>query len=1026
MPSVRFNPAPMIRTEFVRRVAWFVLGTGLVSLLVAAALLWQFDRLTMQRAERELSERAVWRAKLLGEIHARLPAPHRADPAQDALQLGALAFEQAIGFAASRPAGRILLGWATPQGIGYRRLGAARGETEPARTAPREGGGPLVRGLEGGTGVVPWRPPEGEPVLAAYAPIAGTGLVLVATETLSDLRAPLLRAALLALALAGLLVAAVTALYVRWTAPLLRGIATDITGLKRVRVELDHLFDCSPDIQAIADIDGFFKRVNPAFEQILGYPGAEIVSQPFRNFIHEEDREAWAEARQRLAGGDFVRHTNRCRHRDGEYRWIAWHGKRDPSTGLIYVGGRDVTEERRKDLALAANEERLRVLIDNLPAGIYETDRYGNAILVNGRFTAITGLRPEQVLARHWIDHVHAQDRERVVALGRRVAESPRPLVTEFRFVRPDGHPVWVEATAVALRDAQGRATGYLGSLTDLTLRKRADAAQVQSYNLMGAVSRVQSRFIAETPPADIFRQTLDDLLLITESRVGLIALTRDGDAAPGEPSAEGSAGPWESLLSSCRPGETETARVERRLLDFAGQALANGRALGFTLPRSDPPPHECVALPVRHARRLMAVVVLAGRPQGYGEEWQRSLEPVLATYGAIAEAIRNERRRRDAEQDITQKNQQLESIFANLAEGVVIVDRSGRIAQVNRLARSMLDWAEIPAHTPADLSRILGFREQDGTPFPNERLALVRCMAEGQTVIGQQAKLMRPWGEVALQVSAAPLFDPAGRVNGAVAILGDITELKRMDRLKSEFISTVSHEVRTPLAAMLGYTQLILDGDAGEVAPEQREYLGIIASNTARLAQLIGNLLDIERIESGKIKLERKALNLSELLLDVETTFRLAAKQKGLLLATRVAPHLGVAGDADSLNQVFSNLLSNAVKYTREGTIRIEARSQGGEVRVTVADSGIGMTPESLSKLFTKFYRAEDDYARQAGGTGLGLAISRAIVAQHGGRIEASSAHGKGTEFRVFLPSAEVPGAPRRRAAPADSRPAG
>jgi two-component system phosphate regulon sensor histidine kinase PhoR len=414
-----------------------------------------------------------------------------------------------------------------------------------------------------------------------------------------------------------------------------------------------------------------------------------------------------------------------------------------------------------------------------------------------------------------------------------------------------------------------------------------------------------------------------------------------------------------------------------------------------------------------------MAVVVLAGCPQGYGEDLQRSLEPVLATYGAIAEAVRNEGRRRSAEQDITQKNQQLESIFANLAEGVVILERTGRIAQVNRLGRSMLDWAEIPPHAPADLTRILGFCEPDGTPVSNDRLALVRCMKEGQTIIGQQVKLMRPWGEVDLQVSAAPLFDPAGRVNGAVAILGDITELKRMDRLKSEFIATVSHEVRTPLAAMLGYAQLILDGDAGDVVPEQRQYLDIIANNTARLTQLIGNLLDIERIESGKIKLERKSLNISELLQDVEATFRLAAKQKGLTLSARIAPDLHVAGDPDSLNQVFANFLSNAVKYTREGTIRIEAEPKSGEVCVTVADTGIGMTQESLSKLFTKFYRADDDYARKAGGTGLGLVISRAIVAQHGGRIEISSAHGKGTEFRVYLPSTGASGAPRR-AAPA------
>ncbi|MFI5400386.1 MAG: ATP-binding protein [SAR324 cluster bacterium] len=695
---------------------------------------------------------------------------------------------------------------------------------------------------------------------------------------------------------------------------------------------------------------------------------------------------------------------------------IARHGERGASAGPILGDAREAAQERGKDLAFAANGQRLRALFDNLPVCIYETDRRGNVVFANGRFAALAGLSLEQVRPRGWIEHVHPQDRERLLALGRRVAESGRPLVTEFRIVRPDGTPVWVEANAVVLHDGNGVATGYLGALIDVTQRKRAEAAQVQSYNLMGAIGRVQSRFIADTPPADIFRESLDDLLLITESRHGLIAITRDEHADRAEPSGS----PWESILARCHPGETENPGVERSLRRLAEQALDKGRALAVTLSAADPLPRTYVALPVRHARSQLAVVVLAGRPQGYPEDLQRSLEPVLATYGAIVASVHNDRLRRAAEQDITQKNQQLESIFANLAEGVVMLDGTGRVVQVNRLARSMLDWAEIPPHTPGDLARILDFRTPEGAPFPRDQLALVRCMAEGQTVIGQQAKLVRPWGEAALLVSAAPLFDSEGRVNGAVAILGDITELKQMDQLKSEFISTVSHEVRTPLAAMLGYARLILDGDAGEVVPEQRKYLEIIARNTARPTQLIGNLLDIERIESGKIKTERKAVNLSELLLDVEATFRLSAKQKGLSFSSRVAPNLGVAGDADRLNQVFSNLLSNAVKYTREGTIRVEAEPLGSEVRVTVADTGIGMTADGLAKLFTKFYRAEDDYTRQAGGTGLGLVISRAIVAQHGGRIEVSSAHGKGTEVQVLLPSAEVPAAPRRTVLPA------
>ncbi|HUJ76552.1 MAG TPA: ATP-binding protein, partial [bacterium] len=316
------------------------------------------------------------------------------------------------------------------------------------------------------------------------------------------------------------------------------------------------------------------------------------------------------------------------------------------------------------------------------------------------------------------------------------------------------------------------------------------------------------------------------------------------------------------------------------------------------------------------------------------------------------------------------------------------------------------------------------GFLLPGGKPCPPEQLALTRALHEAQAIVGQQLSIQRPWGEVALLVSAAPLFDAERQVNGAVAVLRDITELKKLDQMKTDFISTVSHELRTPLAAILGYVQLILEGDTGEINDTQRQFLDIVSKNTERLTTLINGLLDLEKIDSGRMQLASARVNLSRLLAEVESTFRATAQQKGLELKSDVEEHLEVQGDADRLVQVFSNLLSNAVKYTPRGSIHLRAAQQDGQVLVSVQDSGIGMTAEGLSKLFTKFYRADDPYTRAAGGTGLGLAISKGIVQQHGGRIDVQSTPGKGSEFRVLLPSAKempqaAPAAPELHSAP-------
>jgi signal transduction histidine kinase len=232
--------------------------------------------------------------------------------------------------------------------------------------------------------------------------------------------------------------------------------------------------------------------------------------------------------------------------------------------------------------------------------------------------------------------------------------------------------------------------------------------------------------------------------------------------------------------------------------------------------------------------------------------------------------------------------------------------------------------------------------------------------------------------------------------------------ERARLEQLKTDFIAVVSHELRTPLTAIKGYTELVLDGDAGELGDEQREYLTVALANTDRLVDLVDDLLDLSRIASGRFEIERAPVDPAAVVDEAVTAVRPLVEAKDQRLVVEVAPDLPpVAGDRRRLTQVALNLLSNAHKYTPAGgTITVSLTREDGELSLVVRDTGAGIRPEDLPHLFERFFRA-DDAARNAPGTGLGLAITRSLVELHGGRITVQSALGVGSRFEVRLPAA-------------------
>lgn len=245
---------------------------------------------------------------------------------------------------------------------------------------------------------------------------------------------------------------------------------------------------------------------------------------------------------------------------------------------------------------------------------------------------------------------------------------------------------------------------------------------------------------------------------------------------------------------------------------------------------------------------------------------------------------------------------------------------------------------------------------------------------------------------------------------------LGDLTrsfhsmtrQLAELDRLKAEFVSVASHEIKTPLSVIRGYTSLLQDGIYGEVSEQQEKVLGSISDQTERLTRLVQRLLDISRFEAGGGRLELREIALRPFLADLGHGFDALAYQSQIDFALEVPDDVPqtITGDPDRLNEVLGNLLSNAFKFTpKGGRIRLAAGSRDGEVEVEVRDSGIGIPPDKLPRIFEKFFQVENEAHPRSVGSGLGLAIAREIVEAHGGTISAESRVGRGTTFRVVLP---------------------
>ncbi len=728
---------------------------------------------------------------------------------------------------------------------------------------------------------------------------------------------------------------------------------------------------------------GQIVAANQAQVQMLGYPSREalLAASSAGLYVDGEERVRWQALMERE--GVVREFEVRFRRHDGAIIWVndTARAVKDPDGQVLYYEGslEDITERKRAELKLQryqehledlieertaelrASEERYRTLFDGVPVGLYRTTPDGQLVDANQALVEMAGFPSrEAMLEVNGIIsfYVNPEDRLRWQALMER-EELVRGF--EFEHQRHNGEIIWVRDTARAVKGEQGQVLYYEGSLEDITERRELEAEirrQKDYYEALFVNSPVA--VVTADPSGNVvsWNPMAETLFGYRQNEVmgrSLNSFVADHDALRAEAEAYG-----QQVLNMGRvQATTRRTRKDGSLIDV-----------------------DLLALPL----------ILAGEDAGF-----------IAIYHDITE-------RKRFEEEIRRQKEYYEALFVNNPVAVVTADLDGNIVSWNPMAEKLFGYrADEVVNKPLD-----DFVAADDSLL-EEALGYTHAVIHVGRVQVTTKRTRKDGSLVDVELLALPVV-VAGEKVGFIAIYVDITDLQDARRqaeaanqAKSTFLASMSHELRTPLNAILGFTQL-MERDPS-LTPDQLEYLGIINRSGAHLLYLINDVLEMSKIEAGKMTLRERRYDLYRQLEGLEEVFGLRAGEKGLDLTISRPDDVPqyIIADEGKLGQVLNNLLGNAVKFTQEGGIVLrlavhsEAQPSGTDrciLQFEVEDTGPGIAPDELPTIFDAFVQSETGRSTYEG-TGLGLTISREFVRLMGGDLEARSEVGQGSCFR-------------------------
>lgn len=347
-----------------------------------------------------------------------------------------------------------------------------------------------------------------------------------------------------------------------------------------------------------------------------------------------------------------------------------------------------------------------------------------------------------------------------------------------------------------------------------------------------------------------------------------------------------------------------------------------------------------------------------------------------------------------DKIKQIKMQNQRFAAIFNSMVEGVIVIDGTGHIVSINPTVEKTFGITKEEAGGVLFLEAIRN----------NELWEIISSVLKKGETVAKETSIIYPVRKV-FQANATPIFETA-HVSGCLVVIHDITEMKRLETMRSDFVANVSHELKTPLTSIKGFTETLLDG-ALDDKEDGCNFLRIIQDHAGRLESLVDDLLALAHLESKEITLDKKEFDLKKHTDEIISGFGSQIKKKHIAIKNELPSGLLIKGDKNRIDQVVTNLIDNAIKFNKEnGSIEIYSQASGDVVKITIEDSGVGIPGKDTTRIFERFYRVDKARSRELGGTGLGLSIVKHIIELHGGTVGVESVEGMGSKFWFTLPA--------------------
>jgi PAS domain S-box-containing protein len=361
----------------------------------------------------------------------------------------------------------------------------------------------------------------------------------------------------------------------------------------------------------------------------------------------------------------------------------------------------------------------------------------------------------------------------------------------------------------------------------------------------------------------------------------------------------------------------------------------------------------------------------------------------------------------------LTEEQLKAQALMSSIGEGVVVVDGDGQIKLFNKAAQQITGWDESSAQN-IDYNLVMQLHTAEDKEITPDTDPFRQAWTKKEQVVRDDLVMVSRSGrKIQLTLSISPISDGDGNPTGAIGLFRDISREKAVERQKDEFVSTASHEMRTPVAAIEGYISLAMNPNVATVDDRAQKYLVKAHDTIQHLGELFRDLLNVTKAEEGKLNAKLEPVNVGELLRDAVEDMQFVAQKKSLTLVLQTSDSIGksiapiyyVAANGERLREVVMNLIDNAIKYTAQGGIKVGLAGDNKEVKVSVTDSGVGIAAEDIPHLFQKFYRIDNSATRTIGGTGLGLYLCRQMIELFNGRIWVESKPDVGSSFNFNLP---------------------